>query len=64
MLFFPASAHSLHDTKQRLHSFLASLLRFRNLEFLEAELQEYYEEEQKTMEMQEKKLKKMQKKLA
>lgn len=38
--------------------------RFRNLEFLENELEQYYQAEQEKMEAQDKRLKKMQKRLA
>jgi hypothetical protein len=39
-------------------------LRFRNLEFLENELEAYYQAEQEKLEAQERRLKKMQKRLA
>ena len=41
-----------------------AVCRFRNLEYLESELQTYYDAEQKKMEAQETRLKKMQKRLA
>jgi hypothetical protein len=43
---------------------LLLLLRFRNLEFLENELEAYYQAEQEKLEAQERRLKKMQKRLA
>ena len=55
---------------QRLASFLRLftipqyLDKFRNLEFLENELEQYYQAEQEKMEAQDRRLKKMQKRLA
>jgi len=58
VLHWFSSVYLLNCTKNGL------ACRFRNLEYLEAELQQYYEEEQRQMEKQEKRLKKMQKRLA